>query len=449
MAFTAAKFQHQKPALGTRLPLLHMSVNNNQDSQETAHGSISQSAQLAREYNNPVGKIGRTHGVSVIQPSCFEDTQPPEKRQRLDGTRRNAVAEREAEIYVRHWEVVRYKVPPPQPERSLTENKAISAWLGTYLAERFISDKALRPFVCEIASRDLYDAFDFFQPEDPVIFLGLKYLEKLLRQFTIDLSGRSDADCAIVMVRAYLIAFSLAWKWLDDYVQPLHDWAGHIRLSRASISDLETLALSSLDWRLSITPPEWTTWLFMLQKQTTTMDSHLFNRKSMTVVIDLIGRSLKELLTLYTSDPYKPLPSPQTETLISVSASSRRVADALTAFQRLLTADIDAVTSKRATSFRQRACSLSVAQRGDRLEKLHLARASLSKRLDLETLPPNANRRCVSASLAMQMQLAEGVSEQASLQTSNLKRSVLDPVMNSKHLSIHQWRENVFSPSPV
>ncbi|KAF9263694.1 hypothetical protein L218DRAFT_1077210 [Marasmius fiardii PR-910] len=414
---------HQKSSFH-RPPVQHTTISTNHD---TVRGSSSKSTQVAQSHGS-IGKIRRTREESILQR--LEHTRPPQKRRRLEKAQEyNALAEKDAVICARHWDYIRFRPSSPQPKRSLVEDKAIASWLGTYLGERFIANKALQLSASEIVTRTLYDAFDFYQPESAVIFLALMYLEQLLPQLEIDLCKYSDEDCGIIIIRAYVIAFSLAWKWLDDYDYPLQFWSKKIRLTKENLAELEILALSSLDWRLSIAPPAWTIWLIKLQRHTTTMDSPLFNWRSKERVVNLIGRSLKELLAMYSSDPFDPLPS-QGETCSFASTSSRAAG---TSFQQRLTVGIEVTAvnlSKRPTSL----SAVPPPRKGDRADSLHRVRPSIAGLFFL----PNTVANCHHA---VHIQSTE-VSLQ-NIPRSDLRVAGRDCV-NSKSLEIHRWREKLY-----
>ncbi|KAL0580938.1 hypothetical protein V5O48_001132 [Marasmius crinis-equi] len=223
-ANTPGRKRTSQTTSSSRRPLTHAAINTNQGARlGTSTLKCDRPSTLPERAD---AKVRRTRGVSRIQ---LEDSlsigtaSPPEKRQRIDQGE-NLIAEQDAVIYAQHWEFVRTPTLPPSPERSRAENKALAMWLGAYLSEMFIADMALRWFVSEALARDLEHTLDFFYPDNVVVFLALKYVVDLLPQTRFDERGRNEADCAIMILRAFLSALSLASKWMDDYAQPLHDW---------------------------------------------------------------------------------------------------------------------------------------------------------------------------------------------------------------------------------
>ncbi|KAK1227437.1 hypothetical protein PQX77_009584 [Marasmius sp. AFHP31] len=431
--------------LEPRRPLAQAAINTNQ----VSRAAVSTCQVPAPEPST--AKPRRTRGVSKIQleeDPFLSAVQPPEKRQK---TEQNVdieeivldfdpVAENDAIIYAQHWAFVRSPMAPPAPERSRMENKAVAMWLAAHLTEMLVANLALRWFVCEAVARDLEYTLDFFQPDNAVVFLALKYVEDILPRAKFDQHGRNDADCATMILRAFLSALSLSSKWLDDYSQPLHEWGSHMRLSKAVIAELELLALTTMDWTLSIEPPEWTSWLFGLQKRATIMNSSLLNWKSMEIVVELIGRSLSKLLATYTPEPFEPVSTRGDTSWVGGSTQKRQ--DACASFQKLLALDLGRFTTLQGSSHFRRstvsvAPTLSASTSRMPSERNRVSRRSISTYRPLEDIHLPSRRSISTSHNALFTTSVEHTG------SAILERGANDARSDRNNTAIHRWRESV------
>ncbi|KAK7060225.1 hypothetical protein VNI00_000990 [Paramarasmius palmivorus] len=176
------------------------------------------------------------------------------------------IAEGDAIIFAEQFARRRYR-EPGLARRSKVENRAMSKWLGIYLARHLSEDTDFTHYIRDAIALDIHNVLDKHQPENAVIFLALK--------------------------------------------------TSAMRLGTAIINEIEIHALSLLDWNLSITPPEWTRWLITLQQSIDLKSGSSVNWSVNTAVFRMLGESLKEMLDVYSADPFAPLPSTPSNTFPS------------------------------------------------------------------------------------------------------------------------------------
>ncbi|KAF8897265.1 hypothetical protein BD779DRAFT_362547 [Infundibulicybe gibba] len=155
------------------------------------------------------------------------------------------------------------------------EKRTLAIWLVDRAVGEFIIPNAQGISRIPLEARRavnsrIFDLIADYCPPIEAVVLSLWYLSRLFPAAFIQGDAIHEQDLVEVILRLVILGLMFANKWLQDHNLRHTHWSRLSRLSLNYLSVLERLALGILDYNISISEPEWVSWLSKLLGQSTT-----------------------------------------------------------------------------------------------------------------------------------------------------------------------------------